>query len=546
MIDFFILHKLVRELAPRVNGASIRSVGSFRQTISFQTGDDALFFYLNPDEARIEYGSSSTLGESERPHPFVAFITKELSKGRIATLSMAQNDRIVFLDIDKLTHLGMKRFRIVVEFCTRPCTAYLLDEGVIVSAFRLVRDERELVPGDTYILPTQTKSNPFTAAQMPFVTYNQDTNYADQLMQNFILPPHFANEIAYRISAGESCESVYNTLRDDLNKPETYIYNVSGKTYVTAVPYTQGECAFSASSANDTVRKLYHEMLGKEIARRQKNDLIQVCAKRVKHNEKILVAIAEEAEDFSDAERYKVRGDLLLTYGYMVKGYVTEIKVTGYDGNEVVILIDPERSVSENAERFYKKYQKAKRSVEQLEKRRAVIATEQAFLQDSLFFIEQSEDATLFSAIKTELEEQGIIKTPRDKKHKESKKKRPPTVQYGDYSLIYGRTAQENEFVTLKCANDQDMWLHVQNMPGAHVIIKSPDGQFSDEVMGVAAQIAVHFSKAKGGSKVPVDYTRKKHIRKPKGTPPGFVLYENFKTLITDYDGGVLEKIINS
>ena len=544
MIDYYILQKLVTEIAPKVNGAAIRTVGSFRQTISFQTGDNALFVYLNPDEARIEYGPSHTLAESDRQHPFIAFLSKELGKGRIASLSMEPLERIVYLDIDKLTHLGMKWFRIVIEFSSRPCTAYVLDNGEIVSAFRLVRDERELVPGDRYVVPTSSKKDVFITDINDILSYGDKASYGEYLMQNFMLPPHLVKEITARAESGEEIAKIISALSAGLKSDGAYVYALDGKTFVSAIPYVHGECLLSSDSVNDAVRKYYFEILGKEIALRQKKEMVQVCQKRLKHNEKILDTLTAEALDFSDAERFKQSGDLLLTYGYMVKGYLKEITVPGYDGNDVTIVIDPDRGISENAERYYKKYQKAKRAGAQLDKRRAVVESEQQFLRDTLFFIEQSDDAVVFAEIKLELEEQGIIKTPRDKKQKEAKKKRPPSVQFEGFTIIYGRTAQENEFVTLKMANDQDMWLHVQKMPGAHVIIKSPDGLFPESVMNAAAQIAVHFSKAKGGSKVPVDYTKKKHIRKPKGTPPGFVLYENFKTVITDYDAKMIEQMI--
>ena len=243
------------------------------------------------------------------------------------------------------------------------------------------------------------------------------------------------------------------------------------------------------------------------------NDILKECAKK---------------------DSYKIKGDLLTSYIYMIKRGEKNIEVLNFYNEEdeeyIKIDLDENKSPSENVQNYYKKYNKLKKSeesaIEQLEKN----SEELEYLTSVLTNIINCENYDEIDEIKKELVETGYLRFKGNNKNKKSKPSKPIHLKSSDGIDIYiGKNNIQNDNLTLKFANKNHYWLHTKNIPGSHVILCSDNP--SDIALEEAASLAAYYSKAKNSSKVPVDYTKVKNIKKPNGAKPGMVIYHTNNTI---------------
>ena len=250
--------------------------------------------------------------------------------------------------------------------------------------------------------------------------------------------------------------------------------------------------------------------------------------------------------DAKDADQYRILGELLTASLHAVnKGDMELVTVNYYDEQQtsIRILLDPLLTPSDNAQRYFKKYTKMKNSLkiveEQMEQTRQEIVYLEALLQ-------QLSTASLqdIEEIRDELTEQGYLKD-RSKKNRKKKKKDKPSLSCFTSSegiaIYVGKNNTQNEYLTNRLAGSGDTWLHTKDIPGSHVVIRGES--CSDQTLLEAAQLAAYYSQAKASSQVPVDYTLIKHVHKPSGAKPGFVIYVNQKTLYVTPDENKIKQM---
>jgi len=271
------------------------------------------------------------------------------------------------------------------------------------------------------------------------------------------------------------------------------------------------------------------------------NKLLDVIEKRIKKNKNILNILKKEKKNNHDYEKYKEQGDILAANIYNIKKGMTSAKVYDfYNDTEIEIPLDIRYSPNENLDKIYKKYNKLKRSLDANTRRNVEITQELQYFNSLKLFVKNSITIENLKVIYEELVSEKIIK---DKdnffgKKMEKKNKKPTRIlSYGeilfdDAKILYGRNNLENDNLTFKVADKEDIWFHSKNIPGAHVILKVKNiDEVTDEMLNKGAEIAAYFTGANIGEKVLVDYTKRKYIRKPKGGKPGFVTYENEKSI---------------
>jgi len=232
---------------------------------------------------------------------------------------------------------------------------------------------------------------------------------------------------------------------------------------------------------------------------------------------------------------------------HQVKPGDKKIEVVNYydaQGEVVTIPLDPNRSPAENAQRYFKKYQKAKASRLHIQEQSRKTAEENRYLATVL---QQLEDADLedVADIREELEREGYVRKQKTAKaRRETRQAKPQltvTTSSEGVPIYIGRNNRQNDYLTSRLANSHDTWLHTKDMPGSHVVIRGRD--FGERTLREAAQIAAYFSKGRTSAQVPVDYTLIKHVRKPKGAKPGYVIYDNHKTLYVTPDESFIRKL---
>lgn len=311
--------------------------------------------------------------------------------------------------------------------------------------------------------------------------------------------------------------------------------NAKGKMIFSAIPLTLlGESAKHYNSISECMEDYYGDKAERDTVKQRVSDLIRFLSNERSKNVKKLANLQKDLDEAQDADRYRIWGELLFASLHAVsKGDKEASLVNYYDENqaEMVVPLDPLLNPSDNAQRYFKKYNKYKNSLlvinEQLLKTHEEILYMESLLQQlahaSLNDIEE---------IRDELVSQGYLRD-RSKKGKKKKKATRPTLQVFTSSegidIYVGKNNLQNEYVTNRLASPNDTWLHTKDIPGSHVVIRSE--QFGDATLEEAAQLAAYFSQAKQSSSVPVDCTLIRYVRKPSGSKPGFVIYDHQKTL---------------
>ena len=250
---------------------------------------------------------------------------------------------------------------------------------------------------------------------------------------------------------------------------------------------------------------------------------------------KKLVMHRENLEKAKNRDKYKICGDLLTANMYRVKFGMDEVCVENYYDNnsELKIKLDPNISPSQNAQKYYKKYNKAKVTEKYAEEQIVGAEEELEYLETVQESILKAESPRDLSEIKEELAEQGYISNTASKKKKKTQKSMPMKFISSDgYEILVGRNNKQNDEVTIRMSYSTDIWLHTKNIPGSHTLIRTNgSGEAPDSTILEAAQLAAYYSKAKNSAQVPVDYTQIKNVKKPNGAKPGFVIYEKNNTI---------------
>ena len=301
-------------------------------------------------------------------------------------------------------------------------------------------------------------------------------------------------------------------------------------------------------SVSECLEAFYGDKAERDTIKQRVADLIKLIQNERSKNITKLQKLGETIEDAKDADHYKIQGELLTASLHLAVKGATEIDVVNYYDEEqamIAIKLDPLLTPSENAQRYFKKYNKMKNSV-------AVVLEQMTVAQGEIRYLENvlqqlaSAAMTDIEEIREELIEQGYVRR-RGKQLKRSKKNDRPLLtcftSSEGVSIYVGKNNTQNEYVTNRLAGPSDTWLHTKDIPGSHVVIR---GSFGDETLLEAAMLAAYFSQAKTSSQVPVDYTLIRHVRKPSGAKPGFVIYDKQKTLYVTPDEQRIKSIVRA
>ncbi len=470
----------------------------------------------------------------ENPNNFCMVLRKYIERGIIRKITQHQNDRIIILEINCFNELDdEKTYYLIIELMGRNSNIILIDSDfIIIDAIRKLPPSstnlRTIIPHAKYLFPES----------------------------NFLLNPFSTNEfnnldlfqgLSKRLKESlEQLES--NEITSFLNQPiKPVIYQNGSKIDFYAYPLsTFDKILFEANSLSKVLEKYYSNY------KITNNDLTIVYEKTLKKELKKAYHKLDNLNiDLNNAHQNLENTDLgilLQANLYRIKKGDSEVKVNNFLNNNELITIplDPMLDPSENLKQVFTKIKKAKTAIIELDKQITIINNEINYLSTLLF---QITIATPFDLeeIALELINNGIIKS------KGKVKKKNQTVSFLTYKvdevIIYvGKNNYQNDFLTHKLARNTDYWFHVKDLPGSHVIVKLPTNDFklTEEIIRTAANIAAYYSKAKGSSSVPVDYTQVKNLKKVPGTKGSFVTLTNQKTIYIDPDFELISKYLNS
>lgn len=501
------------------------------------------------------------LTDQNKPSPMVAptfcmVLRKHIANGKIVSITQPHMERIIRMDIEHLDEMGdfCKKSLIIELMGKHSNIIFCKDDGTIIDSIKhissLTSSLREVLPGRMYEIPaTQNqKHNPLTTSTFEFtdiISHCSDT-LGKAVYGSFTgISPLMANEILYRAGADADMPvasydedqlyhiaTQFHHFMDDVKEGHfspAIIWNGKEPIEFSAFPLTQyQDYTIAAYTSISEVLELYYAKKNAYTRIRQKSaDLRRIVTTALERNQKKLQLQLKQLSDTEKREKYRIYGELLQTYGYGVKEGSKFLVCENYydDNKEIKIPLDETKSPLENAQKYFEKYNKLKRTYEAL-----CALTEET--QNEILHLESIQNALDIATspddlidIKQELVDFGFIKKGRGQK-KNTGKSKPLHYRSSDgFDIYVGKNNYQNDELTFKFATGNDWWFHAKNMPGSHVIVKSENRELPDRVFEEAASLAAYYSKGRGAEKVEIDYLQKKNVKKPNKSAPGFVVY---------------------
>ncbi|PGZ96783.1 hypothetical protein COE51_15480 [Bacillus pseudomycoides] len=520
-----------------------------------------LLLSAHPTYARVHL-TTQNYDSPALPPMFCMLLRKHLEGGFIEKIEQIDLERIIQITIRSRNEIGDESLRtLIIEIMGRHSNIILVDSktNIILDSLKhvslAVNRHRTVYAGAEYIAPpTQQKINPLQIKTqeefirpLDFLAGNMDK----QLVGAFTgISPLFAKEVVTKAgmvnehTLSEAFFTLQKPLLQHQYTPSMMVANGKEFFYLFPLSHLKGE-EKAFSSVSELLDRFFFGKAERDRVKQQAHDLERFMQNEKAKNEKKLIKLQKTLEDAGKADKYQLFGELLTANMYAMKKGDKEIEVINYydeNSGTVKITLDPLRTPSENAQRYFQKYQKAKNSVaiveEQIEK-----TNEEILYFDSLLQQMEAASSKDIEEIREELAEEGYM---RNRKAKNVKKKptKPILDKYiasDGTEILVGKNNKQNDYLTNKLARRDEIWLHTKDIPGSHVVIRSLEP--SDETVVEAAKLAAYFSKAKESSSVPVDYTKIRHVKKPSGAKLGFVTYDNQQTLYVTPDADTVMKL---
>lgn len=530
-IDGISLSKIKEELKSNLYSKKINRITRNTETsLSIYFGKLELVFSCNPSFP-ICYITNSKEGTLESNSGMVANLKKHLLNAMLTDVTQLGFDRVLQFKFSKINELGeIKNYNIYFEIMGKYSNFVFTDnENKIIDLLKRFSLEenrlRALFPGIIYEQPIiDKKISPLEIDENSFHSFIQTGDFLKNVEGVGKL---FLQNI-------DSFNKFRDILKDNI-APKIFLNNkriVLG-TVLNILPKSKYDDVIEFTSFREAINfYISSENLSSSFDS-LKTQLMDNVLKRIKKSEKILSILSKERIDKADYEKYKEQGDILASCIYSIKKGMTFVETYDFYNDTIIkIPLEPQYTPQENLEKIYKKYNKLKRGLEANSRRVNEVTEDLNYLNSIKLFVENSNDINNLKTIHEELISQGYMKV-QNKKGKS--KKQNKEIGYGiiegdNYKILYGRNNIENDNLTFKIADKNDLWLHAKNIPGSHVIIKC--NEINDEILLKGAEVAAYYSKCVAGDKVNIDYTFRRYINKPKGTRPGFVTYTNEKNIV--------------
>ena len=574
-LDGLVIHSLVDELSTKLVGGKVDKV--------HQPEDDEIVLYIrnNKENYKLVLSCSSSnprvyiandyKKENPKKAPMLCMLfRKYIQSGNIVGISQVGFERIIKISVNSLDELKEKSTKdIYIEIMGRHSNIILthsLDNKIIDSAKRIptsISRVRQILPGITYELPpAKSKLNPLhNISNSDFI--DSLKSYEGPIFKGIYskflgISPIISKEICYRANVNEKTaisdlsNSKLNSLYNEFNNLFKDIRNNNYSPCIVVNEKVDRVVDFSCISLNlynefkfiikdsmSTILEDYYKTKDiKDRIHQRASDLkksISIKLERLYHKQE---KQEEELKEAENADIYKVKGELLTAYIYMIQKGMESIEVQNfYDPNYENISISLKKNLtpSENSQRYFKKYNKLKTAKKEITSQMSVNKEEIDYLENILLNIENCENLAELQDIKDELISLGYSKTSGKLKSKKEIAKLTTSphefMSSEGVKILVGKNNKQNDHLTLRIADPDDIWMHTKNIPGSHVIIKCAGKEVSEQTIYEGAMLAAYFSKSKMSAQVPVDYTKKKHVKKPSGSKPGMVIYETNSTM---------------
>ena len=532
--DGFFLHHMTEELRRELLGGRIQKINQpFEQELVLQIRSNRkshkLLLSAHSVFGRVQL-TDTTFENPAVPNTFIMVMRKYLQGAVIEAIQQVENDRILEISVSNKNEIGDSvAVTLVIEIMGKHSNIILLDKasGKIIEAIKHVgfsqNSYRTILPGSTYIAPPQTGSlNPFTVGDEKLFQILQTEDLEPKRLQQMFqgLGRDTATELSGRLTADNL--KTFRTFFASPTQP-----SLTEKSF-SALLFSDSKTQMSTLS--ELLDTFYKDKAERDRVNQQASELIRRVENELDKNRKKLGKQEEELLATENAEEFRQKGELLITFLHQVPNDQNQVELDNYyTGEKIIITLDKALTPNQNAQRYFERYQKLKEAVKHLtsliEETRTTIlyleSVETALAQASL---------TEIAEIREELIQTGFIRRRQREKIQKRQKPEKYLATDGQTIILVGRNNLQNDELTFKMAKKDELWFHAKDIPGSHVVITG-NLQPSDEVKTDAAELAAYFSKARLSNLVQVDMIEVRKLNKPTGGKPGFVTYTGQKTL---------------
>lgn len=551
-----LVHELQASVKARIHKIYQPTENELILHIRGQGVNGKLLLSAHPSMPRIHW-TEQTWANPQEPPMFCMLLRKYCEGGVIEAVRQVGLERIVEIDVRHRDELGDSSFKtIVLEIMGRHSNLILLDPatGIIHDGIRhvtpAISSYRVVLPGSAYVSPpSQDKVSPLDAtsagfeavlASLPQTDRLTDVNAVSSALLNAYtgLSPLITREIAFRaVDQQQEPWTIFDKMMKQVATNEyspNLVITGEGKALFSAVALTHatGE-AQVFDSMHQCLEIFYRDKASRDLVRQRTTDLNRFLLNEMAKNEKKLLKLQDTLKEAEEADLVRRMGELLTAHLHAFQRGDKSVDVIDYYEEEqptISISLDPLLTPNENAQRYFRKYNKLKNSRSVVSEQMEATRTEMEYLASVLQGLESATPNDI-GEIREELIEQGYIRDRGVKRGMKKKKKETPSVLCYTSSegipIYVGKNNTQNDYVTNRLAMSTDTWLHTKDIPGSHVLIRS--AEYGEETLQEAAILAAYYSKARASSSVPVDYTRIRNVRKPSGAKPGFVIYDGQK-----------------
>lgn len=574
--DGVVINSLARELNEVLSGSRIEKVhqpekDEISLKIKSRDGSCKLVISASASTPMIYISNKHDKINPKKAPLFCMTLRKHIQGGIISSVEQVEFERIIRISIEGYDELREKTTKyLYIEIMSKHSNIVLVNEKdnkIIDSIKRIplsVSRVRQVLPGNLYELPPkQNKINP-----MKNICSDDVRRYRDDFISQgkkmevykFIymaiqgISPVIAEKICYdsNIDKNIRIENIDDLMLDKIIASVLSIRKEleEGKFYPNIVIDDRTDKVVEYSclkldqytdyridekhSISEMIEDYYYLKDKMERISQRASNLKKSLLIKYERVSKKIVKQKKELENSLEADKYKKLGELITAYIYKIKFGDENVEVEDFynDNEKIIITLDPNLSPSENAQRYFKKYNKLKKANEELTVLIEENIDEKKYLENTILSIENCDSLDELKEIREELMREGYIRT-----YKMPKKNIKPSSEMLRFKtktgklIIVGKNNKQNDYLTLRLADNEDMWFHTKDIPGSHVVLKSAGKDIVDTDIIEAATLAAYYSKARMSENVAVDYTQKKNVKKPSGAKPGLVIYEKNNTI---------------
>ena len=545
--DGFFLHHMVEELRAELLNGRIQKINQpFDQELVLQIRSNRqshrLLLSAHPVFGRIQL-TETTFENPAQPSTFIMVLRKYLQGAVIESIEQIENDRIVEITVSNKNEIGDDiQATLIIEIMGKHSNILLVDKSsnkvleVIKHIGFSQNSYRTLLPGATYIAPPSTEAlNPFTIKDEKLFEILQTQELTAKNLQSL-----------FQGLGRDTAIELENLLTDDrLSKFRDFFKQetnpcLTDKSF-SCVPFsTKIEGRFS--SLSQLLDVFYKDKAERDRVKQQASELIRRVENELQKNRQKLKKQEKELQATENAEEFRQKGELLTTFLHQVPNDQDQVVLDNYYTNQpITISLDKALTPNQNAQKYFKRYQKLKEAVKYLTE--LIEETKSTILYlESVETVLNQAGLDEIAEIREELIQTGFIRRHQREKIQKRKKPEKYLASDGKTIILVGRNNLQNEELTFKIARKEELWFHAKDIPGSHVVI-SGNLNPSDEVKTDAAELAAYYSKGRLSNLVQVDMIEVKKLNKPTGGKPGFVTYTGQKTLRVTPDSEKIESM---